>query len=201
VYCIGLTGGIGFGKTTAARLFAELGAGIIDTDAIAAELTRPGGEAIDTIIETFGYNYVTCDGALDRKKMREAIFSDPAAKRQLEIILHPLILKQARAQLMQMQNRPYVIIVVPLLLESPSFRRLVQRVVVVDCQESIQIERVIKRNGMTAKQVSAIIAQQVPRDVRLQHADDLIRNDEGLDKLAEQVANLHDKYLSLASGN
>jgi dephospho-CoA kinase len=195
--CIGLTGGIGCGKSTVADLFAEHGAGIIDTDVIAHRLTQRGGEAIAAIRTAFGKDYITADGALDRAKMRGLIFSDAAAKQRLELILHPLILEQARAQLQQLQSKPYVIIVVPLLPESPAFRRLVQRVLVVDCDETTQVARVIGRSRMTAGEVLAIIAQQTSRDERLKLADDVIHNEDDLANLAEQVGVLHQRYLNM----
>jgi dephospho-CoA kinase len=195
--CIGLTGGIGCGKSTVAGLFAEHGAAIIDTDTIAHHLTQAGGAAIPAIRKVFGKDYLTADDALDRAQMRGLVFSDMAAKQRLEKIMHPLILEQAKAQLQLMRNEPYVIIVVPLLPESPSFLQLVQRVLVVDCDASAQIERVIARSGMTAAEVRAIIAQQAPRTERLQLADDVIHNDAGLPRLAEQVAMLHGRYLAM----
>ena len=198
---IGLTGGIGSGKSTVAALFAEHGAGIIDTDAIAHHLTQSGGEAIAAIRAAFGDGYLADDGALNRAKMRELIFSDAAAKQRLEQILHPLIFEQAKAQLQQLQMKPYVIVVVPLLPESRTFRQLAQRVLVVDCDEDSQIARVIGRSRMTENEVRAIIVRQTPRAARLQLADDVIRNDAGLDKLAEQVAVMHEHYLKIQNSN
>ncbi|MGA7750633.1 MAG: dephospho-CoA kinase [Gallionella sp.] len=192
--CVGLTGGIGCGKSTVTALFAQHGAGVIDTDMIAHSLTQAGGAAITAIRAAFDKDYITADGALDRAKMRNLIFSDAVARQRLEKILHPLILEQAKMQLHQMQNKPYIIIVVPLLPESPAFRQLVERVLVVDCDEITQVERVIRRSRMTAPEVRAIIAQQSSRDTRLQLADDVIHNDAGLDNLAEQVAVLHEHY-------
>lgn len=194
---IGLTGGIGCGKSTVAGLFAEHGAGIIDTDVIAHSLTQSGGEAIAAIRAAFGKDYITDDGALNREKMRKLIFSDATAKQRLELILHPLILEQAKAQLQRLQTRPYIIIVVPLLRESPSFRQLVQRVLVVDCDENTQVARVIGRSRMTAQEVRAIIAQQAPRAEYLQLADDVIHNDGDLDRLAQQVTILHQRYSNM----
>ncbi|MDD5299206.1 MAG: dephospho-CoA kinase [Gallionella sp.] len=199
-FCIGLTGGIGSGKSTVAALFAEHGAGIIDTDIIAHRLTQAGGAAIEAIRAAFGDGYIADDGALDRVKMRALIFSDAAAKQRLELLLHPLIREQAKAQLRQLEASPYVILVVPLLPESPAFRQLVQRVLVVDCAEDTQVARVIGRNKMTEAEVRAIIARQTPRAERLQLADDVIHNDAGLDSLEEPVAVLHERYLN-AEGN
>lgn len=198
---IGLTGGIGSGKSTVAALFAEHGAGIIDTDAIAHCLTQAGGEAIATIRAVFGDDYLTETGALDRARMRELVFSDPAAKQRLEQILHPIIFEQAKVQVQQLQGKPYIVVVVPLLPESRNFRQLVQRVLVVDCDEDTQVARVIGRSGLTENEVRAIIARQTPRAERLQLADDIIRNDSGLDGLAVQVAALHERYTKMQNSN
>ena len=191
---VGLTGGIGSGKSTVANLFAKHGAGIIDTDSIAHQLTQAGGAAMGKIRTVFGNDYIAVDGSLDRAKMRGLVFFDAAAKQRLEMILHPLILEQAKAQLQQMRTKPYVILVVPLLPESPSFRQLAQRVLVVDCDEPTQIARVIGRGRMTDAEIRAVIAQQTPRAERLHLADDVIHNDSGLEYLAEQVAVLHGRY-------
>ncbi|MCG6933652.1 MAG: dephospho-CoA kinase [Gallionella sp.] len=199
VFCVGLTGGIGCGKSTVAELFAGHGAGIIDTDAISRQLTNSGGQAIAAIRAEFGNDYITAEGSLDRIRMRKLIFADADAKRCLEQILHPLILEQARLQLDRLQDRPYVIIVVPLLPESPAFQKLSQRILVVDCGENTQIARVSRRNRMSEAEVRAIIAQQTPRDQRLRIADDVIHNDAGLDSLAERVAALHRNYSSMQS--
>lgn len=200
-FAVGLTGGIGCGKSTVADLFAKHGAGIIDTDAISHHLTQRGGDAIAAIRDSFGKDYITDDGALDRAKMRGLIFADADAKQRLEQILHPLILEQAESQLQQLQSKPYVIIVVPLLTDSPAFRKLIRRVLMVDCDESTQISRVTGRSRMTALEVRAIIAQQAPRAEYLQLADDVIHNDAGLDNLAEQVAFLHQRYSNMQCGH
>lgn len=194
---VGLTGGIGSGKSTVAALFAEHGAGIVDTDIIAHSLTQAGGEAIEAIRAAFGNSYVTENGALDRAKMRGLIFSDAAAKQRLEQILHPLIFEQAKFQLRQLQGKPYILVVVPLLPESRNFRNLVQRVLVVDCDENTQVARVTGRSRMTEEEVRAIIARQTPPADRLRLADDVIRNDAGLDSLARQVAVLHERYAKM----
>lgn len=198
---VGLTGGIGSGKSTVAALFAEHGAGIIDTDVIAHHLTQVNGEAIPLIRAAFGNDYLTGDGALDRARMRGLIFLDAAAKQRLEQILHPLIFEQAKAQLQQLQTKPYILTVVPLLPESRTFRQLVQRVLVVDCDENTQIARVTGRSRMTEEEVRAIIARQTPRAERLRLADDVIHNDADLDSLAGQVAVLHEHYLKTPNSN
>jgi dephospho-CoA kinase len=196
-FCVGLTGGIGCGKTTVAQLFAEHGAGIIDTDAIAHSLTESGGDAIAAIRAAFGDDYITAQGALDRARMRGLIFADAAAKRRLEQILHPLILEQAKAQLGRLQDKPYIIIAVPLLPASPAFRQLADRVLVVDCDENTQVARVIQRNRMDEAEIRGIIAQQTPRTERLKIADDVIHNDASLDSLAKQVDVLHVHYSAM----
>ena len=198
---VGLTGGIGCGKSTVANLFAKFGVGIIDTDIIARRLTEAGGEAIAEIRADFGDDYISADGALNRAKMRRLIFSDIAAKQRLELTLHPLILEQAKVQLQPLQTRPYIILVVPLLAESPAFRQLVQRILVVDCNADTQVARVTARSQMDAAEVRGIIAQQTPRAERLQLADDIIHNDVGLDSLAEQVAVLHEQYSAMQNNN
>ena len=199
--CIGFTGGIGCGKSTVAQMFAEQGAAIIDTDAIAHQLSQPGGHAIQPIRAAFGDAYTNADGALDRAKMRSLIFSDPAARRKLEGILHPLILEQAMVQLQQLRHTPYVVMVVPLLLDSPDFQRLAQSILVVDCAEDSQVARVIQRSQLDAQEVRAIIAAQTPRSERLRRADAVITNDTDIAGLEKQVAVLHRQYLAQAMQN
>jgi dephospho-CoA kinase len=194
--CIGLTGGIGCGKTTVADMFAKFGAGIIDTDVIAHRLTQAEGVAIPAIRSEFGNAYINRDGALNRDEMRGLIFSDAAAKQRLELILHPLILEQAKSQLLQLHSKPYIIIIVPLLPDSPAFQQLVQRILVVDCAEDSQVARVVRRSRMSEAEVRTIIAQQTARAERLKLADDVIRNDADMDSLAAQVAALHQRYLA-----
>ncbi|HCI13956.1 MAG: dephospho-CoA kinase [Gallionellales bacterium GWA2_60_142] len=192
---VGLTGGIGSGKSTVATLFAEQGAAIIDTDSISRRLTQSGGIAIPALRAEFGDRYIGKDGALDRSEMRALVFSDPAAKSRIEQLLHPLILVQTEAELAQAGAAPYAILVVPLLHQAPAFRRLAQRVLVVDCDEQAQLTRVVRRSGLTETEVRAIIASQTPRAERLALADDIIRNDGDLDGLAAQVAALHRSYM------
>lgn len=199
--CVGLTGGIGCGKTTVSKLFAEQGVGIIDTDIIAHQVTQPHGIAMPTIAKAFGSDYLSKDGALNRNKMRTLIFSNAQAKQQLEDILHPLILAQAKNELQQLQAQPYVIIVVPLLFTSPNFQQLIQRVLVVDCAEKTQIARVMARNQMNETEARQIIAQQTPRAERTNRADDVILNDFSLDDLAKQVNTLHKIYLAKQNSN
>ena len=196
---IGLTGGIGSGKSAAADVFASLGIPVVDTDAIAHELTRPGGAAIAGIRELFGDEAIAADGAMDRKKVRELVFSDPSAKRKLEGLLHPMIRVESQRRIAEGADRaPYVVHVVPLLIESPDYRTRVQRVVVVDCDEAVQVERVQRRSGLSADEVRRIIAAQVPRATRLAAADDVIDNSGSLSAIEGQVRALHERYLALS---
>ena len=196
-FCVGLTGGIGCGKSTVARLFEEQGAVIIDTDAIAHQLTQPGGQAIAAIRSAFGTDYITTTGALDRIRMRQLVFADADARHQLENILHPLILDLCKAQLLAQTCAPYVILMAPLLLECPAFLQLVQRILLVNCTENNQISRVRQRSQLDESEIRAIIALQLPRAESLARADDIIQNDGVCDALNNQVATLHKQYLSM----
>jgi dephospho-CoA kinase len=197
-YVVGLTGGIGSGKSAAAQVFAELGATVIDTDAIAHALTTPGGAAIEPIRAAFGEDCITDQGALARPRMRELVFADAAKKRLLEAILHPLIRANANA-LVQTARGPYVILMVPLLIESGDYRGRCQRILVVDCPEELQLERVMARSRIAAKQVRAIMAAQATRAARLTAADDVIDNSGDPAQLRRQVEALHLRYLQLAT--
>jgi dephospho-CoA kinase len=197
IFTVGLTGGIGCGKSRAADLFAELGATVVDTDDISRELTGPGGGAVPAIQQAFGSSYVQGDGSMNRAAMRTLVFGNPQAKARLEAILHPLIRARARSLLEQAKS-PYAIIVVPLLLETGAYRDVVDRVAVVDCDESNQIARVKSRSGLTEDEVRAIMATQIDRQVRLEHADDVLNNDGDLTALRSQVERLHERYLTMA---
>lgn len=197
---VGLTGGIGSGKSTVADRFAELGAAIVDTDAIAHAITAPGGAAIAALRARFGDAYVTPNGALDRARMRELVFADLDAKRALESILHPLIRAQAEQTAQRAaDNAPYVMFVVPLLVESGSWRARVARILVVDCPVDAQIERVVRRSRIDAATVQAIVAQQASRGERLAAADDVLYNGGAVDQLTQRVARLHALYCRLAA--
>ncbi|KVO97950.1 dephospho-CoA kinase [Burkholderia ubonensis] len=196
---VGLTGGIGSGKTTVADLFAARGASIVDTDLIAHRITAPGGLAMPAIEQAFGPDFVAADGSLDRAKMRALIFSDDAARRRLEAITHPLIRTETDREGREARGA-YVMFVVPLLVESGSWKSRVDRVLVVDCDVETQIARVMRRNRFTREQVEAIIARQATRDARLAAADDVILNDATTpDALAAQVDALHQRYLAGAA--
>lgn len=195
--CIGLTGGIGCGKNTVARLFEAQGAVIIDTDSIALQLTQPGGQAIAPILAGFGADYLTATGAMDRAKMRHLVFSEIRAKSRLENILHPLILATCKERLAASVHAPYTILMAPLLLECPAFLELVQRVLLVNCSEQHQISRVMQRSGLDESEIRAIIALQLSQTERCARADDTIRNDGAIDELTDQVAALHQFYSNI----
>jgi len=198
-YCVGVTGGIGSGKSRAAALFGELGADVVDTDDISHQLTTAGGSAMPAITAAFGAAAAAPDGSLDRAVMRRLVFEKPDARKQLETILHPRIRECARSRVME-SAAPYVLLVVPLLLETGGYRDLIQRVLVVDCDESLQVSRAMQRSNLTADAVRAIMAAQLPRPQRLVGADDVIRNDGDIAQLRGQVAGLHQQYLNLAAG-
>ncbi len=197
-FAVGLTGGIGSGKSAVAEMLGHRGAAIIDTDQIAHALTAPGGAAMPRIAATFGDSFVTSDGALDRAAMRERVFTDPEAKRQLEAILHPMISEQTRAEARRAHG-DYLVFVVPLLVESGRWKDRVQRVLVVDCSEALQIERVMRRSQLSANQVRAIMAAQATREQRLAAADDVILNEQALSALEAPVEALHQRYRALAA--
>jgi dephospho-CoA kinase len=197
---VGLTGGIGSGKSAAADMFGELGAAIVDADAIAHLLTGPAGAAMETICTAFGPEIVTADGALDRAKMRQLVFADATARGRLEAILHPMIRERSDMQSRKAisEGAPYVMLVIPLLLESGDPHGRVGRILVVDCPEELQIARVISRSGLAEAEVRRIMATQASRAQRLLVADDVIDNSGGLRNLGAQVAILHHKYCELA---
>ena len=199
---VGLTGGIGSGKSAAADAFARLGAAIVDTDAIAHELTAPGGGAIEDVRRLFGAQYVDATGAMDRKRMRELAFRDPAQRKRLEALLHPLIRAESERRIAAVfagRTHPYAIHVVPLLVESPGHRARYRRILVVDCPEALQVARVRQRSNLTEEEVRRIIASQIQRETRLAAADDVIDNSGTVDAMQQQVGELHRKYLALAA--
>jgi dephospho-CoA kinase len=174
---IGLTGGIGSGKSTVGKVLAQLGATIVDTDLIARQLTLPGGAAIAPITREFGPDLIGADGALDRAAMRTLVFADAQAKRRLEAILHPLIGLETERQATAAQGARAIVFDVPLLTESGRWRDKVDKVLVVDCSESTQVARVMQRSGWTADAVRAVIATQATRAQRSAIADEVILND------------------------
>ena len=195
---VGLTGGIGSGKSAAADAFARLGATVVDTDAIAHELTSPGGAAVAEVRRLFGKAFIDASGAMDRKRMRDLVFSDAEEKQRLEALLHPMIRAES-ARRSAAATGPYTLLVVPLLVESAGYRERVGRVLVVDCPEAIQITRVRQRSGLPEEEVRRIIASQVQREKRLAAADDVIDNSGPVSALQQQVVKLHETYLKLAA--
>ncbi|HZW20058.1 dephospho-CoA kinase [Noviherbaspirillum sp.] len=199
-FTVGLTGGIGSGKTTVADMLAARGASVIDTDQIAHALTAPGGAAIPEIRAQFGDAFLTPEGAMDRAKMRAYVFAEPAAKARLEAILHPLIrIETERAA--EAASGAYVVFAVPLLVESGSWKQRVSRVLVVDCAEETQVRRVMSRSGLPEQQIRAIMAAQVSRQERLAAADDVIDNDGDVMALVPQVDKIHALYTALSASD
>lgn len=195
---IGLTGGIGCGKSAVAELFAERDISIVDTDQIARQLTAVGEPALAAIAGEFGSDFLLPDGELNRPRLRHLIFSSPEAKEKLEAILHPLIQDEV-IRLLARARSPYTIIAVPLLLETGAYRDIVHRILVVDCSEAQQVERVAARNGLDETEVRAIMAHQLSRQARLEQADDIVDNHGVRSALRPQVEQLHQRYLELAA--
>jgi dephospho-CoA kinase len=194
---VALTGGVASGKTTVAGLFAALGVPIIDTDQIARDLVVPGSPLLAKIVATFGVHILLPDGALDRRALRDVIFADPQARTSLEALLHPAIAAETDHRSSRLRY-PYVLIAVPLLVEVGGKARF-DRVLLVDCEEARQLRRLQLRDTSSAREAQAIIDVQAPRAARLAIADDVIRNDGGVDELAPQVESLHFKYRELAT--
>lgn len=196
---IGLTGGIGSGKTAVSDLLGELEAGIIDTDLISHQITAPGGKAIPLISKAFGADFIDSQGALNRPKMRTLVFGDPSARQALEQITHPLIQEETAQQAFQLAKSgvPYLVFVVPLLIESGFWIKLIDYLVVVDCPEETQIQRVMHRNNMTRSEVENILKAQTSRDARLAAANAVIENQGSLDELKPKVLNLHQQLLKI----
>lgn len=191
-YRIGLTGGIASGKSTVADMFAELGAAVIDTDVIAREVVQPGEPALEEIRERFGDDIIDTTGNLDRAAMRKLVFSDATARLDLEAILHPRIGAEARLQA-NAASGPYQLIVVPLLLDSP-LRQFVDRILVVDCDEQTQLQRLLARDTETVEQARRILSAQASRKAQLAIADDVVNNDRGLEKTRQQVLKLDQEF-------
>jgi dephospho-CoA kinase len=196
-FVVGLTGGIGSGKSSVADLFVRRGAGLVDTDQLAHALTAPEGAAIERLRDAFGPDFITPQGALDRTRMRALVFADPTARARLEAVLHPLIRTQAQRDVSACRA-PYVVLAVPLLIESGSWHERCQRVLVVDCPVALQRARVMARSGLPAEEVDRIIAAQASRETRLAAADDVIDNGGDAGALLPQVDRLHALYLALA---
>ena len=200
-FTVGLTGGIGSGKSAAAAEFARLGAGVVDVDVISHELTQAGGGAMAAICAAFGDGVAAPDGALDRSAMRRLVFAEPAARNRLEAILHPLIRRESAARCAALSDAPYLVLVVPLLVESGAYRDRVDRVAVVDCDEATQVARVVARSGISPEEVARIMAAQAPRSVRLAAADDVIDKGNDVPALQRQIVVLDRTYRTFAGKN
>jgi dephospho-CoA kinase len=196
-FVVGLTGGIGSGKSAAAEEFARLGATVVDTDAIAHELTAPGGAAIESVRRLFGDACIDARGAMDRRRVRALVFDDTAARKRLEGLLHPMIREESNRRIAAATG-PYVVHVVPLLIESRDYRERIDRVLVVDCPEQTQLARVSARSGLSEEEVRRMMSAQIPRAERLAAADDVIDNSGSLDELRRQVQALHRRYLAMS---
>lgn len=196
---VGLTGGIGSGKSAAAALFAQRGVHVVDADDAARWVVEPGTPGLTGLVQLFGTDILQADGQLDRAALRALIFAEPAKRKQVEQLLHPLI-RQALDDNLASAQTPYAMLVSPLLIEAGQYQR-VQRVLVVDVPEALQLQRVLLRDGVDETQVRAILAAQLSREQRLQHADDIIRNDGTLEQLEQQVDLLHQQYLQQAGAH
>lgn len=195
---IGLTGGIASGKSRVEREFSALGVQVADADAMSRELAVKGGEGLKALVEALGPGILDPDGSLDRRRLRERLFADTALRRQVEGLLHPLILGRLKARLDGFRA-PYALAVIPLLTESPASRALVDRVLVVDCSEELQLRRLMSRDGETESQARAILAAQADRATRLKAADDILLNEGDEATLRHHVSHLHKFYLELAA--
>lgn len=196
---IGLTGGIGSGKSAAATYFQALGVPVIDADVVARDLVKPGLPAYDAIVNTFGEQVLSKNGELDRAKLRRLIFSDAKAKAILEAILHPLVLGVIRKNTAEL-DAVYCLIIIPLLIEA-NMLSLVDRVLVIDVEPEVQIARTLQRDGVSRAQVEAILASQIDREARLTYAQDIVDNSTDLFYLKNEIARLHAQYLNAAHVN
>ncbi|HYM48081.1 MAG TPA: dephospho-CoA kinase [Burkholderiaceae bacterium] len=201
MFSVGLTGGVGSGKSTIAAMLSARGAGIIDADAISHELTQAGAAAIEPLRARFGAEAIAADGSLDRARMRARVFFDQAARTQLEALLHPMIraAMRERAARLVAAGRPYVAFVVPLLVETGNWRSIVDRVLLVDCSEATQIARVCTRAGMSEQTARQIISVQASRQDRLAVADDVLMNEAPLAEIEDRVERLHREYARRAA--
>ena len=199
MFIIGMTGGIGSGKSEALKIFESLNIKVIDLDNIAKEITDSSHQAIQEIKLVFGDAIFNKDNRLDRKKLREIIFSEKDQKINLEKILHPKILEEVMKRLNVLSNESYVVIDIPLLFETNQYTSLISRSLVIDCKVDDQIERVKKRDGIDTSVIQSIIEQQVGRNYRIERADDVVVNDGSIEKLGESIKVLHKKYLNLVA--
>jgi dephospho-CoA kinase len=194
MYLVGLTGGIASGKSEATRKFSKLGVPVIDTDVIAHQLTSAGQPVLKQIIATFGTEYLLADGSFNRAAMREKVFQDPAARLQLEAILHPAIYEHVLQLVQANAKTPYQIIAVPLLFEGERYQQLVNRTLLIECDESLQISRAASR-GLDKDVVEAIMRAQMPRNERLKLTDDVIVNNGSIEELHQKVEDIHKNYM------
>jgi dephospho-CoA kinase len=194
---VGLTGGIAAGKSTATAFFQDRGVPVVDADEVARDVVAPGTPGLAAIVAAFGPPALTEHGELDRRRMRERVFADPAERRRLEAILHPLI-RDEIARRLQLTQAPYCILAVPLLIESPPLRALVQRVLVIDVPVEVQAARLMQRDGMTPAQCEAMLGAQATRSARLEAADDVVDNATDINALHRQLERVHARYLKLA---
>ncbi len=195
MYIIGLTGGIGSGKSEAARLFAELGVPIVDVDIISHELTTSGQTTLNKIADTFGETILNNDGSLNRTSLRQKVFADSEARKKLEVILHPAIYNKALERLEENASAPYQILAIPLLFESDRYLNIINRSLVIDSDTKLQIVRASKRDGLLEADIQKIIDVQMPREKRNALADDIILNDGSIEELKEKVKQAHEKYI------
>ena len=196
MFVVGLTGGIGSGKSEAAKLFAELGVPVTDVDVISHQITGANQPLIKDIEANFGYAYITPQGALNRAAMRKLVFNDDAARTKLNAILHPAIYDEALKQLEQNKHAPYQILAIPLLFESPRYSPHINRILLIDCDEAMQIARVKLRSQLPESEILQIIKAQTPRKKLLLLANDIIKNNENVADLREKVMEIHQKYLN-----
>jgi dephospho-CoA kinase len=196
MYVVALTGGIGSGKSAAAKIFAELGVPVTDVDVISHELTAANQPLIKDIAANFGGDFITPEGALNRAAMRQLVFKDTAARSKLNDILHPAIYKEAIKQLLANKDAPYQILVVPLLFESPRYSRHINRILLIDCNEKTQIERVKERSKLPESEIINIIKAQTSRKKQLKLANDVIENNGNIEGLREKILEFHQKYVN-----
>lgn len=196
MFVVALTGGIGSGKSEAAKIFTELGVPVTDVDVISHQLTAANQPLVKELEATFGSRYITPDGAMNRSAMRDLVFSDKSALAKLNAILHPAIYVEAIQQLQQHSDAPYQLLVIPLLFESPRYLPHVNRILLIDCDEKTQIERIKQRSQLTESQITAIINAQTPRQKRLELANDVIENNENVGNLRKKIVAIHKNYIN-----
>jgi len=196
MFIVALTGGIGSGKSTATHIFAELGVPITDVDVISHQLTAANQPLVKEIEETFGSQFITTSGALNRDAMRNLVFNDDAARAKLNAILHPAIYDEAVNALTFTKNAPYQILAIPLLFESPRYKKLINRILLIDCDEKIQIERVKARSQLSESEIIKIIRKQTSQKERLALADDVIQNDGNVEEFRKKILEIHQKYIN-----